>query len=436
MLGKSFFLKPWYPCLLSIFFVLHGFTANFYLIPVKDSLLLLLAYLVGAIVFTFSFWLFFRNLAKASFFSFLIMGFNFFFGYIHDSLKSFFPDSFVIKYSVILSAFFLVFVILAIILKKRKSISDKLTVYLNLLLCIFIIIDFLGIIKKGLSYNGEKNSVAANVSACKETSIPDVYLIVADEYAGSKDLTDICGFDNSPFLDSLREKGFFVANNSRSNYNFTSYSMASLLNMDYLSIKKGQIKRVDHLAALKLIFNNRVTDFFKEAGYEFHNYSFFDISGQNAQDKNSFVPARTELFTSQTLVNRLKKDVWINLAGMLNLRSVVKKSLLETLISNEQSYQHTINTAHTTDTVHKFVYTHLALPHYPYYYDKNGNPYPYEKILKDEPGNKENYIQYLQYTNKVLLKLVNEIIQTNRTPPVIILMSDHGYRCYPTGADA
>jgi hypothetical protein len=365
------------------------------------------------------------------------MGFNFFFGYIHDSLRSFFPGSFILKYSVILSAFFLIFLITAIIFKKKKTISTKLSVYLNLVLCIFILIDIVTVVKKGLfSYTQEKNLVAKSISICKESSHPDVYLIVADEYAGSKDLTDICGFDNSPFLDSLRQKGFFVANNSRSNYNFTSYSMASLLNMDYLELKKARIKKVDHLYALKSIFSNKVTSIFKEAGYEFHNYSLFDISGQVAHDRNSFVPARTELFTSQTLLKRLKKDVWTNLAGMLNLKDVVKKSLLENLGYNEQIFQHTINTAHSPNTVPKFVYTHLELPHYPYYHDRNGNPYPYEKILNDVPGNKKNYVEYLQYTNKVLLKLVDEIIQSNRTPPVVILMSDHGYRCYPTGAEA
>jgi len=52
-----------------------------------------------------------------------------------------------------------------------------------------------------------------------------------------------------------------------------------------------------------------------------------------------------------------------------------------------------------------------------------------------DPGDRAKYIQYLRYTNTVLLKIVDEIIQSNKTPPVIILMSDHGFRWLPGGDD-
>src|SRR6186997_776572 len=123
MPGKSFFLYPWYYFLLPVFFVFHGFVANYFLIPVKDTLILLLTYLGVSIILAGLLWLYFRDIKKAIFFSFLLLAFNFFFGYLHDSLKFFFPDSIAIKYSVVLSFAFLIFLSLAIILKKKKSIS-------------------------------------------------------------------------------------------------------------------------------------------------------------------------------------------------------------------------------------------------------------------------------------------------------------------------
>jgi len=36
-------------------------------------------------------------------------------------------------------------------------------------------------------------------SAFRKKKLPDVYLIVAAEYAGIKNLADVCGFDDSPF---------------------------------------------------------------------------------------------------------------------------------------------------------------------------------------------------------------------------------------------
>jgi hypothetical protein len=190
------------------------------------------------------------------------------------------------------------------------------------------------------------------------------------------------------------------------------------------------------LFTLKLICNNKVCSFFKKSGYEIHNYSIFDINGQFAQERNSFVPARTKLFTSQTLLNRLKDDVWVTLAKKFKRKEVVKKSILGNLNYNQRIYDRTIKTIHSLNRAPKFVYTHLELPHFPYYYDQNGNLYPYEIIVNIAAGDKKKYIQYLQYTNKVLTKLIDEIIYNNSTPPVVILMSDHGYRWASSGTDS
>ena len=430
MAGKSFFIKPFYPFLLSVFFVVHGFSENFFLIPVKDALVLLFIYLVSTIGLFFLCWLYFKNTVKAALFTFLLMGFNFFFGYLYDTVKSFFstlyfPGSFALKYTVIISVALLAFAVTAIILKKWKSIPQKVSVYLNLVLFVFILIDLAFVIKKNIFplYNKDLKLAIENVSVCTKTNLPDVYLIIADEYAGSKELTNIFSFDNSSFLDLLRQKGFFVANNSRSNYGFTTYSMASLLNMDYLDLKRSQANKIDNLFTLKLVCDNKLCTFFKETGYNVHNYSVFDINGQFTQEENSFVPARTKLFTSQTLLNRLKDDVWLTVAKKLHLKSVVENSLFENLKYNHQIFERTVKTINSRDTIPKFIYTHFELPHFPYYYDQNGNLY--SNVENIDPGDRAKYIQYLRYTNTVLLKIVDEIIQSNKTPPVIILMSDH-----------
>jgi hypothetical protein len=76
----------------------------------------------------------------------------------------------------------------------------------------------------------------------------------------------------------------------------------------------------------------------------------------------------------------------------------------------------------------KFIYTHLALPHHPYYYDSSGTKSLYDSVTLSYPGGKNNYLQYLLYSNKKLLSLIDFIRKNNPTPPIIILMSDHGYR--------
>ena len=63
---------------------------------------------------------------------------------------------------------------------------------------------------------------------------PDVYYIVLDSYTRSDVLMAELDFDNSGFIQQLRDMGFYVANCSRANYNMTQSSMVSSLNMSYL----------------------------------------------------------------------------------------------------------------------------------------------------------------------------------------------------------
>jgi hypothetical protein len=62
----------------------------------------------------------------------------------------------------------------------------------------------------------------------------DVYLIVLDEYANAEVLRDGLGFDNSPFIDSLRALGFHVPAAVWSNYTMTAHSLPSLLNAAHI----------------------------------------------------------------------------------------------------------------------------------------------------------------------------------------------------------
>jgi len=60
---------------------------------------------------------------------------------------------------------------------------------------------------------------------------PDVYYIILDAYPSSDFLRRRNKFDNSAFIDGLEKRGFYVADDSTSNYPLTLPSKASSLNM-------------------------------------------------------------------------------------------------------------------------------------------------------------------------------------------------------------
>lgn len=62
---------------------------------------------------------------------------------------------------------------------------------------------------------------------------PDIFHIVLDGYARSDVLYSLYGYDNSPFIRSLEDMGFYVASKSVSNYHWTRESLSSMLNFAY-----------------------------------------------------------------------------------------------------------------------------------------------------------------------------------------------------------
>ena len=237
-----YFLKtyPVFILLLPIFFVLHGFTEYYKVIPVKDSLLLAGTYFIAAIVLVGVSWLFFKNIHKASFFAFFILSFNFFFGSVHDFFKNNFPGSLLSRYSTLIIGFAILLLALYIILRKRNKTLHKSTQYLNYLFVILISVDLLTVSYFIITYKKENISSVNGLTPCPECTKPDIYLIVADGYSGKQTLNEIFNFDNSLFENELTKRGLHIVENSRGNYNFTQHVIASVLNLDYLAGIDGQ----------------------------------------------------------------------------------------------------------------------------------------------------------------------------------------------------
>ena len=68
------------------------------------------------------------------------------------------------------------------------------------------------------------------------------------------------------------------------------------------------------------------------------------------------------------------------------------------------------------------------MPHYPFYFDRNGKRNSLNLLVDSAQYNPEKYIEYLQYSNKKFIQLIDEILLKSEKPSVIIFMSDHGFR--------
>jgi hypothetical protein len=267
---------------------------------------------------------------------------------------------------------------------------------------------------------------------------PDIYYIILDGYGRKDILQALYDFDNSEFLDALRARGFYIAEESSSNYMQTTLSLSSSLNMDYIQALNADGASFENREALfELYWNNKVRSVLSQNGYElvsFRNSARASI--QNAEiyyDDTGLaypVTAFESIVVDRTLVRVLLHIPVFNklLIGMPY--DTHRSQILSTFTRLQQ--------IPALDGEY-FVYAHIIAPHPPFVFDKDGgfppNDKPFEladgnHYLKGSGNSRKSYVTgyrgQIQYINHLVLETVDAILTRSETPPIIIIQGDHG----------
>lgn len=442
----SSFQKEYFLFLLPLFFVFHGFNEHYGKIPTGDIFLLLMKYLLAIAVLVVLFSFLFRSFRKASVFTFVFFFVYLFYGTVHDWIKVVFPGALIASYRFILPFLVLFFSGLFLYLVKTNHQFSRLVTYLNVLLLLLCGIELAGLafIKPPFTAIIEqattRSTTAQALRPCDTCIKEDIHLIILDEYAGEKQLKEEFHFDNSAFLESLKSRGFHVVAGARGNYNYTELSTASLLSLDYLGDLNGKNDNELYNIGSSVINSNIFTSYLQELGYEIHNFSIFDVQGIPALN-NHFKP-EVKLISGQTLLSRLEFDLGFHLLYTMPMDFALK-SLSRTIEQGAAQNGNTMDTllytlAQRQGSRPQFYYTHLLMPHVPYYFDREGQFTGLQRYLNpgDPAQRKRDYLEYLQYTNKKVLAFVDTILKKSVRAPVILLMSDHGNRHYTLKKDS
>jgi hypothetical protein len=250
-----------------------------------------------------------------------------------------------------------------------------------------------------------------------------------DGYASSIALAQWYQYHND--LDSfLLQRKFSIQAHSRSNYNFTPFSMASILNMSYLQgiAHPKQVTLNDYANCEAPIRNNEVIKTLSAAGYDIVNYSIFNLAGHPSAIEQDFLPLNTRLITERTMLAYTRRDIGWKLAKWYPFKWFMVNDIMNTNHNNQRFIELVKTSAATKSTRPRFVYAHFYLPHNPYYYDKNGNLKDIATITRENktfpiPA----YLEYVTYANSRIREMITAIQQQNPSA-VIILMGDHGNR--------
>lgn len=407
--------------LLIFFFLLHGYKENDGLVPMADLLLYGLVVAAIAMLFYFSANRIYKNRFKSGLLITLGLFCYLFYGVIQDSLQQSDFLKNMARDHVLILVLLAVLLTLALWIRFITHLPQKLTLFLNSLLLLCLLADFVVMAVNAATPVREiVLEINEPKSSCDTCSKPDIYLLLLDEYAGTRTLKEKFGFSNHLFVEALRSKGFFVADAPTSNYSYTPFSMACMFNMKYSGWKemKGDMRAKHYTMAANQLSRSPALHELQRQGYELQNLSIFDIQNKPAAFDQGFMALNLRLVTDKTMWERLRKslfwqlnrkDGWVKKLGWDGARRIgdgnaemIKRTIALAMDSNNRPPQ--------------FVYTHLLMPHRPYLYDSLGRP--------GDAG----YTSYLQYTNREVQQLVDAIMKGEKGQAVIMVMSDHGLR--------
>ena len=297
------------------------------------------------------------------------------------------------------------------------------------------------LLENNLSFNPSEREVP--VAEVESTAPrPDIYYIILDGYGRQDVLQKFYEFDNSEFINALRERGFYVADNSSSNYIQTMLSLGSSFNMDYVQNLNVEGRTPENRADLIELLNySEVRTVLAQNGYEIVSFendykATIPTADVYYDDSSSMLTQPVTAFESIVIDH--------SMARVLNHIPAFSRALIEMPYETHRQHIHSafskLEEIPSLDGDH-FVYAHIIAPHPPFVFDAQGNDIPHDEpftlfdanfYIKDHSrgGYIAGYRKQVQYVNTLVLSAVDAILSRSDTPPIIILQGDHGPGAY------
>ena len=446
---------PLYIILLPIYFILFLFNKNIHDLQAID---LLRPIVVSMVLVGILYGILFAILRKTSHSALLTFVFWMVFslyGHIYGLLKTVPPPlSYLGKHSILMVLTLVILTVLVImILRTRKDLST-LNRSISIILVVLVIYQ---LADAGLYYIGQERQVVSNppsqtmssrvvpLNTANITTKPDIYYIILDTYTRADVISKNIGIDTSPFLDALQQKGFYVGECSTSNFDFTSVSLSSSLNMDFVQNLDPRFVPDNESNALldDYIQHSKVRATLESIGYKTIAFST-GFSNTEIKDASEYLtPPNPSLLSPDVQPFEV---LWFKTTALRALFDTHPPFLSTWL--NDLSFPfsaHVAREEYLLDTLPqlvkqtspKFVFAHVVIPHVPFVFRADGSITKDDRYFRetfDQPVSTQylidGYKNQVEYIDQRMLSIVDTILQNSAQPPVIIIQGDHGLLYY------
>lgn len=320
----------------------------------------------------------------------------------------------------------------------RIKIPELLTNFLNItswvviLLPTYFVIVFSSQAIKQAAAARDSAQVAAPVAlSADEAARPDIYVVILDAYGREDFLSKVFAYDNREFTDYLRSRGFYVADQSRTNYPQTQLSLSALFNFTYLNDWAQKYEETNNRAPLtESIRHSEARRALEEIGYR-------TVSIPNSTLIGDLEDASTRLPMTTPWLNQFDGLVIATSALDVFIRAFDLNLPAPSYDMHRRTIEYQFETVRSVPSLAgpKLVFVHILAPHPPFVLDADGNPLEPTTLytLADGggfPGSVEEYqagyTQEIQFVNAQLMQTVDAILANSANPPIIILQGDHG----------
>jgi hypothetical protein len=279
------------------------------------------------------------------------------------------------------------------------------------------------------------NTIGAEPAAA-QADRPNIYVMLLDGYPRA-DTLQAAGFDNQPFLDELRDRGFNVASRSHGNYPFTSQVVTSMLQMKHLP----EIDGFSQPPPTSTGQMRAITDAIRSSPgiATLDRYGYRTLSAGLPGDPTTLRgvdeyldPGMLTVFEHQVLRRSI---LW----GFLEEPWVLPQLQVQV----KQTFGIVADVASTHGDGPLFLFAHVMSPHAPFVFDREGQI----PALSCEPDCERwtifagampipddeywaRYTDQVSYINGLALDAVDAIVAAD-PDAVVVLLSDHGARSGP-----
>lgn len=430
---------PWHTLVFFIYPILYLYSANAEYVEINEILIPISVSIGLAAIFVSLFKLVFKSWIKAGLSASCIALIIFNYGLYQDAFIDvfipFYPKNIWLDHNFYKWISLTLFLLIAWRLWKTKSELIKLNALVNLISIALLLMASITIVQfqiKRFSFDANNGNGEIKTAVGIDPNRPNIYYLIMDAYTRNDILKSYFNYDNSDFTNFLKKEGFYVAEQSISNYGHTVLSIPSALNMCYMDSMVNLLgaQNTDRWPMSNYLNNSKVLRKLRTHKYKTKSYdaAMFPVAYLTSADEFYQTPGtQLSLFHNQ-LIN-------ITILRAFNRRRSIN------FISPEALHRRKIRNAFTkmeettTLTEPQYIHGHILAPHQPFLFDKDGNDRDMKSdyniwnpldSTSDNSWYKEGYVEQLQYINKRLKTLITKILHESIRPSIIIIQGDHG----------